>query len=102
MSKNIKIKSIVTALIFIGYILNVFFAYKILQSTNVITLWNKVIAGSFITVITANFCMTVYCGIELRKNMNKKDLTLFMLNKVMFLCIVILFLIGYFIWKNQV
>ena len=102
MAKNIKLKSTITIIILMGYILNIFFAYRILQSTNIITVWNKVISITFILNIVLNGIMTIYTGIETKKEMNKSNITVFMANKVMFVCVIILFVIGYFLWKNQV
>ncbi len=101
MEKNIKIKSTFTAIVLLGYILNIFFAYRILQSSNIITVWNRVISITFICTIILNFIMTVYSGIETKKAMNKSNITIFMINKVMFVCVLILFGIGYFFWKSQ-
>ena len=102
MAKNIKLKSTITIIILMGYILNIFFAYRILQSTNIITVWNKVISITFILNIVLNGIMTIYTGIETKKEMNKSNIAVFMANKVMLVCIVILFVIGYFLWRNQV
>jgi hypothetical protein len=102
MAKNIKLKSTITIIILMGYILNIFFAYRILQSTNIITVWNKVISITFILNIVLNGIMTIYTGIETKKEMNKSNIAVFMANKVMFVCVIILFVIGYFLWKNQV
>ncbi len=102
MGKNMKLKSAITAVILMGYILNIFFAYKILQSSNILTIWNRVISIAFIVNIILNFIMAVYSGIESKKNMNKENILIFIVNKVMLVVILILLGIGYFFWKNQI
>lgn len=102
MEKNMKLKSAFTAIVLIGYILNIFFAYKILQSSNIVTIWNKVISITFIGTIILNFIMTFYSGIEAKKAMNKENIIIFMVNKVMFVLILVLFGIGYFFWRSQI
>jgi hypothetical protein len=102
MEKNIKLKSAFTAIILIGYILNIFFAYKIFQSSNIITMWNKVISTMLVGTIILNFFMTIYAGIEVKKKMNKENIVIFMVNKVMLVLIVVLFGIGYFFWKSRI